>query len=103
MRLVERHQVSDQTFRVETGNNLPAFRWRVGTGELQSVRRERVTNAAPFIKETIGRHVRISVYDERRLKMQMMPGREVHKWLACGEKWHWPSCYRRARVVPPSI
>src|SRR5947207_12612584 len=87
MRLVERHHVRNETFRVVSGNDLPAFWWRVPTGEFQSVCRALVTDAALFIKETVGWHVRINVDAAREIKMYMLPGCGIHRWLANGLNW----------------
>src|SRR6266508_4207216 len=82
MRLIERHHVSDKAFRVVNWNNFPAFRRRVGTGELQSIHGTCVTDAALFVKETISRHVRIDVDAAWRIKVHMMPGGGIHRWIS---------------------
>src|SRR5262245_4973244 len=87
MRLVERHHVRNETFRVVSRNDLPAFWWRVPTGELQSICRTLVTDAALFVKKTVGRHVRINVDAARGIKMHMVPCRGIHWRLANGLNW----------------
>lgn len=78
MRLIQRHQVSHETFRIISGNHFPSFRWRIGTGELQRVGRTLVTDAAFFVEETIRWHVRVEVDAARRIKMHVMPGSGIH-------------------------
>src|SRR5436190_17510302 len=97
MRLIERHHVSDQAFRVVSGNNFPAFRRRVGTGELQCIHGTCVTDSALFVKETISRHVRIEVDAAWRIKMHMMPGGGIHRWFANGLNWPGWACDLRTR------
>src|SRR5437016_4436915 len=91
MRLIQRHQVSDETFRIVTRNHFPTFRWRGGAGEAECVRRTLVTDSAFFIEETIRGHVRIEVDAARRIKMHVMPGRGVHRRLANRLLWPWRS------------
>src|SRR4029077_16998741 len=87
MRVVERHHVRNETFRVVGGNDLPTFLWRIRTGKLQSVCGTLLMHAALFIEEPVGRHVRINVDAARRIKMHMVPSRGVHRWLANGLNW----------------
>src|SRR5260370_38559818 len=77
MRLVARHQIGDETFRIESGNDLPAL-WRsFGAGKLQSIDGRGITDLALFIKKTIRRHVRIDINAARRIKMPVMPGDRI--------------------------
>jgi len=59
MRLIERHQISDETLRVISGNDLPTNGWRVAARELECVGGRFASDETPFIKKTIGRHVRV--------------------------------------------
>src|SRR5260370_8067210 len=77
MRLIARHQISDETFRIKSGNDLPTL-WRsIGAGKLQSVDGRCVTDLARLIKETVRWHVRIDVDAARGIEMLVMPGNRV--------------------------
>src|SRR5260370_3871935 len=77
MRLIARHQISDETFRIKSGNDLPTL-WRsIGAGKLQSVDGRCITDLARLIKKTVRRHVRIDVNAARRIEMLVMPGNGV--------------------------
>src|SRR5260370_25851690 len=93
MRLIARHQISDETFRIKSGNDLPTL-WRsIGAGKLQSVDRRCITDLARLIKKTVRRHVRIDVNAARGIKVSMMPGSGVDWRLAT----YWRMTRRRRR------
>src|SRR5438309_8470261 len=89
MRLIARNQVGDETFRIESGNDLPTL-WRsFGAVELQSIDRRCITDLALFIKKTIRWHVRIDVNAAWRIEMLVMPGNRVD--------WRFATCWRPGR------
>src|SRR5260370_35750518 len=103
MRLIARHQISDETFRIKSGNDLPTL-WRsIGAGKLQSVDGRCVTELARLIKETVRWHVRIDVDAARGIEMLVMPGNRVDWRLATcwgpgrhgGRPSRWYVCCRR--------
>src|SRR5260370_25230560 len=103
MRLIARHQISDETFRIKSGNDLPTL-WRsIGAGKLQSVDGRCVTDLARLIKETVRWHVRIDVDAARGIEMLVMPRNRVDWQLATcwspaphgGRPSRWYVCCRR--------
>ena len=77
MRLIERHQISYETFGVVGWNNFPAFPWRFVASQMKSIGGLLPPDAAFLIEKLIGRHVRIQVQAVRGIEMLMMPGGRV--------------------------
>src|SRR5205809_3197260 len=56
MRLIERHQISIETFGLVGWNNFPAWRRRVSALELQCVGRALATDRMFLVKKFVSRH-----------------------------------------------
>ena len=77
MRLIERHQISYETFGVVGWNNFPAFFRCVVASQMESIGRLLPPNGAFLIEKFVGWHVRIEIQTARRIEMLVMPGGRV--------------------------
>ena len=119
MRLIERHQISNETFGFIARNNFPT-RWRrLAAAQFKSVCRTLAINLVFLVKKFVSRHGRIHVvriHAPRRIKMSMMPGRGINgrhsvriwrsrsggRWTS-GRSWRWLRRTGRARFRRSSI
>jgi hypothetical protein len=77
MRLIERHQISYETFGVVGWNNFPAFTRCFVASQMENIGRLLPPDAAFLIEKFVGRHIRIEVQAARRIEMLVMPGGRV--------------------------